>query len=160
MRLLPSYLSDEWALGSGKPAELVNPATEEVLAGASSAGADLEKALAHARDVGGPALRALSFRERGELLEKMSKAIFAERDALIDLAIANGGNTRSDAKFDIDGATATLMAYAELGKKLGDRQLLVDGEPTDISGSRLQGYHVLSPRHGVAVHIGAFNFPT
>ncbi|MCL4754213.1 MAG: 3,4-dehydroadipyl-CoA semialdehyde dehydrogenase [Myxococcales bacterium] len=159
MRLLPSYLSDEWALGSGKPAELVNPATEEVLAGASSAGADLEKALAHARDVGGPALRALSFRERGELLEKMSKAIFAERDALIDLAIANGGNTRSDAKFDIDGATATLMAYAELGKKLGDRQLLVDGEPTDISGSRLQGYHVLSPRHGVAVHIGAFNFP-
>lgn len=159
MKKLGSYLGDAWVDGSGKAAELVNPATEEVLASTSSAGLDLAKALAHARDVGGPALRALTFRERGELLEKMSKAIYAERDALIELAIANGGNTRSDAKFDVDGATGTLMAYAELGKKLGDKQLLVDGEPADIAGSRLQGYHLLSPRHGVAVHIGAFNFP-
>ena len=159
MKILASYLGDAWVSGNGKPALLVNPATEEVLAETTSAGLDLGRALTHARDVGGPALRALTFRERSELLEKMSRAIHAERDLLIDIAIANGGNTRSDAKFDLDGATATLMSYAALGKKLGDRQLLVDGEPADLAGSRLQGYHLLSPRHGVAVHIGAFNFP-
>lgn len=159
MRVLPSYLGDAWVSGDGKLAELVNPATEEVLAGASSAGLDLGRALTHARDAGGPALRALSFRERGELLEKLSRALHAERDALIEIGIANGGNTRSDAKFDIDGATATLMSYAALGKQLGDRHLLTDGDPVDLAGSRLQGYHLISPRHGVAVHIGAFNFP-
>lgn len=159
MKELTSFLGGNWVAGNGKAAELVNPATEEPLARASSGGLDLGAALSYAREVGGPALRALSFAERGALLEKMSKAIFAERDRLIDLAIANGGNTRSDAKFDIDGATATLMAYAELGKQLGDKKLLVDGAPVDLAGPRLQGYHVLSPRHGVAVHIGAFNFP-
>ncbi len=50
----------------------------------------------------------------------MSRAIHAHRDALIELAIKNGGNTRSDAKFDIDGASGTLAAYADLGKELGD----------------------------------------
>jgi len=156
---LASHLAGKWVEGSGPSVELLNPATEEPVASVASGGLDLRGALVHARNVGGPALRALSFAERGLLLEKMSKAIHAERDALIDLAIANGGNTRSDAKFDLDGATQTLMAYAELGKKLGDRRVLGDGEPVDISGSRLQGQHVLSARHGVAVHIGAFNFP-
>jgi oxepin-CoA hydrolase/3-oxo-5,6-dehydrosuberyl-CoA semialdehyde dehydrogenase len=159
MKALPSYVEGSWKEGGGNPSELVNPATEEVLATASSAGIDMQKALAFARERGGPALRELTFAQRGALLETVSKTIHAEREALIDLAIANGGNTRSDAKFDIDGATATLMAYAELGKSLGEKKLLVDGEPVDIAGSRIQGWHVLSPRHGVAVHIGAFNFP-
>jgi len=159
MKELASFVGGKWVPGSGSPAELVNPATEEVLATASTTGVDMAATLDFARDTGGPKLRALSFAQRGELLERMSKTIHAARDELIGLAIANGGNTRSDAKFDIDGATATLMAYAELGKKLGDRHILTDGEPTDLAGSRLQGHHVLSPRHGVAVHIGAFNFP-
>ena len=145
--------------GSGPGAKLENPATEEVLAETSTTGIDMHQALAFARDTGGPALRELGFAQRGELLEGMTRAIHGAREELIELAIQNGGNTRSDAKFDIDGATATLQAYAELGKSLGDAKLLVDGEPTDIAGSRLQGWHVLSPRHGVAVHINAFNFP-
>jgi oxepin-CoA hydrolase/3-oxo-5,6-dehydrosuberyl-CoA semialdehyde dehydrogenase len=159
VKTLPSFLSSEWKAGSGKPSELVNPATEEVLATATSGGLDLKAALAFARDTGGPALRELTFAARGALLESMSKTIHAAREELIDVGIANGGNTRSDAKFDIDGATGTLMAYAELGKSLGEKTLLVDGDATDIAGSRIQGWHVLSPRHGVAVHIGAFNFP-
>ncbi len=159
MQTLSSYVEGKWVEGADAGAELVNPATEEVLARASSNGVDIERALGFARDAGGPALRALTFAERGALLEQMSKTIFAERERLIDVAIANGGNTRGDAKFDIDGATGTLMAYAELGKQLGERRVLVDGDPFDIAGSRLQGWHVRSPRHGVAVHIGAFNFP-
>jgi oxepin-CoA hydrolase/3-oxo-5,6-dehydrosuberyl-CoA semialdehyde dehydrogenase len=62
------------------------------------------------------------------MLMGASKAIFAQRDALIEIALRNGGNTRKDAKFDIDGATATLAAYAEWGKRLGDTHVLLDGE--------------------------------
>ena len=58
----------------------------------------------------------------------MSRAIHAHRDELIELAIANGGNTRGDAKFDIDGASGTLAAYAELGKSSATRTFLVDGD--------------------------------
>jgi 3,4-dehydroadipyl-CoA semialdehyde dehydrogenase len=159
MKQLASFVGNEWVAGGDAGSELVNPATEQVLARASSAGIDMQRALAFARQVGGPALRKQSFAERGAALESMSRVIHAAREELIEIAIANGGNTRSDAKFDIDGATGTLMAYAALGKQLGERRALVDGEPFDVAGSRLQGWHVRLPRHGVAVHIGAFNFP-
>src|SRR5205085_6793620 len=118
------------------------------------------EALAYARDRGGPALRAMSFARRGELLRALGKAIHAARDPLIELAIANGGNTRSDAKFDIDGASGTLAAYADLGKELGDQRFLLDGEGIQLGRApRFFGQHVIVPRHGVAVHVNAFNFP-
>jgi oxepin-CoA hydrolase/3-oxo-5,6-dehydrosuberyl-CoA semialdehyde dehydrogenase len=160
MKTLRSYLSGRWSEGSGTPQSLVNPATEEPLAQVSSDGLDLAAALDHARRQGGPALRALSFAERGTLLKNMAKAIQAHRDELLDLAVANGGNTRSDAKFDVDGAVFTLQTYAELGEKLGPAKLLVDGEGVQLGRSpRFHGQHVCVPRHGVAVHINAFNFP-
>jgi oxepin-CoA hydrolase/3-oxo-5,6-dehydrosuberyl-CoA semialdehyde dehydrogenase len=160
MKILRSYLGGRWVEGSGALQTLVNPATEEPLAQAGSDGLDLSAALEHARRRGGPALRGLSFAERGALLRDMSKAIQAHRDELLDLAVANGGNTRSDAKFDVDGAIFTLQTYAELGEKLGAAKLLVDGEGVQLGRSpRFHGQHVCVPRHGVAVHINAFNFP-
>src|SRR5258705_4672560 len=160
MKTLRSYLSDRWVEGSGAPQTLVNPATEEPLAQVSSDGLDLAAALEHARGKGGPALRALSFAERGNLLKEMAKAIQAHRDELLDLAVANGGNTRSDAKFDVDGAIFTLQAYAELGATLGAAKFLIDGEGVQLGRSpRFHGQHVSVPGHGVAVHINAFNFP-
>src|SRR5215813_7987677 len=160
MKTLRSYLSGRWIEGSGTPQTLVNPATEDPFAGVTSDGLDLAAALTYARGRGGPALRALSFAERGALLKEMAKAIQAHRDELLDVAVANGGNTRSDAKFDVDGAIFTLQTYAELGEKLGAAKLLIDGEGLQLGRSpRFHGQHVCVPRHGVAVHINAFNFP-
>ena len=160
MKDLASHVGGRFVSGKGKAATLVNPATEEALATASSEGVDFGEALAFARDRGGRALRAMTFRERGELLRAMSKSIHARRDELLGLAIANGGNTRSDAKFDVDGAIGTLAAYADLAPELGDAQVLVDGDGVQLGRSaRLSGQHVQVPRHGVAVHVNAFNFP-
>ncbi len=160
MKTLHSYLGGRWIEGSGTRQTLVNPATEEALAQVSSEGLDLAAALAHARRKGGPALRALSFAERGMLLKEMAKAIQAHRDELLDLAVANGGNTRSDAKFDVDGAIFTLQTYAELGASLGTAKFLIEGEGVQLGRSpRFHGQHVSVPRHGAAVHINAFNFP-
>src|SRR5262249_45487950 len=126
----------------------------------STEGIDFGAALRFARETGGPVLRAMTFAERGALLRAMSRAIHAERDALIEIPIANGGNTRSDAKFDIDGASGTLAFYAALGDKLGSARFLVDGELEQLARSpRFVGGHVQVPRRGAAVHINAFNFP-
>ena len=157
---LESFLGGKWVHGAGKSATLVNPATEEALATTSTEGLDFKASLDYARTTGGPALRRMSFAARGEMLRAMSRAIHAHRDELIAVAIANGGNTRSDAKFDIDGASGTLAAYADVAAGLGDTHVLLDGEGTQLGRSpRLFGQHVRVSREGVAVHINAFNFP-
>src|SRR6185503_278614 len=115
---LRSHLGGRWVEG-GSPQTLVNPATEEPLAQAGSAGLDLAAALEFARGTGGPALRALTFAQRARLLQAMAGALQSHRNELLDLAVRNGGNTRGDAKFDVDGAILTLTAYAELGQGLG-----------------------------------------
>jgi 3,4-dehydroadipyl-CoA semialdehyde dehydrogenase len=157
---LRSYVGGRWVAGSGAGQVLLNPTTEEPLARAASEGVDLAGALHYARSVGGPALRAMSFAERGAALKAVADAIQGEREALLGLAIANGGNTRSDAKFDVDGAIATLLAYSETGSSLGAAKFLVDGESIQLGRSaRFHGQHIWVTRHGVAVHINAFNFP-
>src|SRR5438128_398944 len=160
MLKLRSYVEDRWAEGQGALATLVNPATEEPLAQAGTGGIDFAAALRHAREVGGPNLRALTYAQRGELLRAWSRAIHAHRDELIELAMKNGGNTRSDAKFDIDGASGTLAHYADLAAQLGAARAIRDGEAVQLGRTaRYAGIHVLVPREGVAVHINAFNFP-
>lgn len=160
MQTLGNFVLGNWHSGSGKKALLVNPATEETIAEAYTEGVDFSAALEFSRTKGGPALRTMTFQERGEMLLAMSKAIHAKRDELFQLAIANGGNTRSDAKFDIDGAWGTLAAYGEIGKALGAKRVLADGDMLQLGRSaRLFGAHVYVPRRGVALHINAFNFP-
>jgi 3,4-dehydroadipyl-CoA semialdehyde dehydrogenase len=160
MKRLESYVCGAWVAGQGPATSLINPATDEVLGECASGGIDLAAALDYARARGGPALRELTFAQRGQILRAMSRVLHGGREELISLAVQNGGNTRSDAKFDIDGAIATLTAYADLGQTLGERTLLVDGEGVQLGRTaRLYGQHILSPRRGVAVHVNAFNFP-
>jgi 3,4-dehydroadipyl-CoA semialdehyde dehydrogenase len=160
MITLRSYVGGRWVAGQGTLQPLLNPATEEPLAQAGSGGIDLSAALDFARQRGGPALRELTFAQRGALLKAACDLLTAHREELLDLAVANGGNTRSDAKFDVDGATFTLAAYADIGKGLGETRLVVDGEGVTLGRSpRFHGQHLLVPRRGVAVHINAFNFP-
>ena len=114
----------------------------------------------HGREVGGAALRGMTFGERGKMLKALSGALHEHREELIDIAVANGGNTRGDAKFDIDGATGTLAAYAHFAKSLPDTPFLLDGDGMQLGRTkRFWGQHVRVPRRGVAVHINAFNFP-
>lgn len=160
MRTLASHVAGRWVEAEGRLETLVNPATEEPLAQAGADAVDRAEALRYARETGGPALRGMTFAERGALVRAMCDAIQAHRDELIGLAIANGGNTRGDAKFDIDGAAFTLSSYADLGRGLGDARLLVDGDGVQLGRTpRFHGQHVSVPRHGVAIHVNAFNFP-
>ncbi|MBK9367816.1 MAG: 3,4-dehydroadipyl-CoA semialdehyde dehydrogenase [Deltaproteobacteria bacterium] len=158
---LKSYVNGAWFEGQAPFATLIDPATEAPVAEASTRGLDFAAAVKHAREVGGPALRALTFAQRAALIKEASRAIYAERERLLDIAQVNGGNTRGDAKFDVDGATATLSYYASVGKGLGDVHHLIDGDTEVLSrtNARFVGLHVRAPKRGVAVHVNAFNFP-
>ena len=160
MPTLTSYVAGRWQEGTGEPRALLDPTSGETVAQLPSGGIDFAEMTRYAREVGGPALRAMNFAERGQLLKDLSTAIHAEREELIELGRLCGGNTRGDAKFDIDGATGTLAAYAHYARSLGERKILPDGEGVQLGRTaRFWGQHILSPRVGVAVHINAFNFP-
>ncbi|MEO6710781.1 MAG: aldehyde dehydrogenase family protein, partial [Planctomycetota bacterium] len=157
MQTLESLVLGRAVRGSDAPVQLHNPSTEEALAEVRSGGIDFRAVVEYARATGGPALRAMSFAQRGALLKALSSAIHAEREALIELSIQNAGTPRGDAKFDIDGATGTLAYYAALGESLGERRVLFDGEGVQLGRTaRFWGQHVLVPRLGAAVHINAF----
>src|SRR5258708_23668326 len=111
MKTLSSYALGRFVDGADA-ITLLNPATEEPIAELRAGGVAWKSALEHARTVGGAALRALTFAERGELLRGLSRRVHQSRDELIALAVANGGNTRSAAQFDIDGASGPPAAYA------------------------------------------------
>ncbi|MFT7619494.1 MAG: 3,4-dehydroadipyl-CoA semialdehyde dehydrogenase [Planctomycetota bacterium] len=160
MQKLKNYVCGSWTEGEGIQSTLVNPSTNEELAHVSTQGIDFGAALNFARDKGGPALRAMTFAARGALLKAMAGAIHEHREELIAIGVKNAGNTRGDAKFDIDGSIGTLARYASIGKHLGDTTHWLDGDAQDMGqSSRMQGRHVFVPRKGVAVLINAYNFP-
>ena len=101
---LQSYLAGRWQSGEGAGSTLIDPSLETPLAVASARGLSRGAALAHARDVGGPALRRLTLRQRGAALKALSAAILALRVELIDLSVATAGNT-------LGGALTWWMGY-------------------------------------------------
>ena len=158
---LESYLGGSWSRGRSAEIELVDPTNGSVLATASARGFDLNAALVFAREHGGPALRALSYAERANLLGKIADVLAANRGRYEQIAIANSGNTKIDAAIDIDGGIGTLKYYARLGAPLGDAKALLDDGPVRLAKAEaFQAIHLLVPRRGVAIHINAFNFPS
>jgi oxepin-CoA hydrolase/3-oxo-5,6-dehydrosuberyl-CoA semialdehyde dehydrogenase len=160
MKTLRSYIAGNWHEATDGFATLVDPSTEQPVARASSEGVDFGAALAWAREQGGPALRAMTFAQRGELLKAMSGALREGRHELLELSRINNGTTTRDGNFDIGGGSGTLGYYAGVARGLGDRSVLVDGDGVQLTRDEsFWGQHVLVPRHGVAVLINAFNFP-
>ncbi len=160
MKTLRSYVVGDWYEAADGFVTLANPSNGDEIARASSQGVDFAKVMAHALEVGGPALRDLTFAERGEILIGMSGALRAGRDELLELSCRNNGTTAGDGSFDIDGGSGTLYYYGKLGQSFGERRSLVDGDGAQLA--KTEGFwaqHMLVPRRGVAVHINAFNFP-
>jgi oxepin-CoA hydrolase/3-oxo-5,6-dehydrosuberyl-CoA semialdehyde dehydrogenase len=114
--------------------------------------------LRHARSVGGPALRRLTFADRGKLLRGLAEAIVARKEELYELSYATGA-TRSDGWLDIEGGAGVLFVYASKARSLPSAHVLADGEREAITKGNFLGQHVLTPIRGAAVHINAYNFP-
>src|SRR5688572_8419977 len=158
---LDSYVSGQWVRGDGVETSLVDPVSGEMIATASARGVDVRRGLAFARKQGQGALRGMSYAERAKLLGALADVLTANRARYEEVAIANSGNTKADAAMDIDGGVGTLKYFARLGAGLGDARMLLDEKPVRLSkAENFQAIHLLAPRHGVGVHINAFNFPS
>jgi 3,4-dehydroadipyl-CoA semialdehyde dehydrogenase len=159
--LLPNFLAGRWQEGAGPGSTLQDPVLGTPLVRVSSAGHDLAEGFTFAREQGGAALRALSYRQRAALLAEVVKVLQANRDAYYEIATANCGTVKNDSAVDIDGGIFTLGYYAKQGEALGDATCLLDGERIRMGKDPLfQTQHVLNPTRGVALFINAFNFPS
>ena len=156
---LKSFAAGRWTRGDGEARPIVSAVTDEPVATVRP-GIDAEAVLGHARGVGGPALRRLSFHDRARLLKALALHLDARKDELHRLSHTTGATT-ADARVDVDGGIATLFVYASKGRReLPDGHVWPDGPPEMLSrGGTFVGRHVRVPRPGVAVQINAFNFP-
>ncbi|MFI5230919.1 MAG: phenylacetic acid degradation bifunctional protein PaaZ [Gemmatimonadales bacterium] len=157
---LESYAMGEWVAGSGKPAELFNAVTGEVIGEASSGGLDFEAMAAYARAVGGPVLRKMTFHERALMLKALAKYLMDRKEEFYALSAATGA-TRTDSWIDIEGGIGTLFSFSSRGRRdLPNETFFVDGATEALSKhGTFVGRHICVPLEGVAVHINAFNFP-
>ena len=158
--VLESFAEGKWASPAGGLTEIPSAIDGRVVATSSSVGLDFGGMVRYAREVGGPALRGLTFHERADLLKRLAKHLTERKQALYEMAFDTGA-TRKDNWIDIDGGIGVLFAYASRGKKeLPSERFIVDGAPESLSkGGTFVGGHLLTPLHGVAVHINAYNFP-
>ncbi|MEL7123242.1 MAG: phenylacetic acid degradation bifunctional protein PaaZ [Bacteroidota bacterium] len=154
-----NYLLGQWIPPQGDGFAQYDAISGDLIATCSSEDVDFEAAMNYARTVGGPALRKMTFRERGLMLKKLALHLNSIRKKYYPLSFRTGA-TKTDSWVDIDGGIGTLFAYASLRKQLPDDYLYVDGDTAPLSKQgTFIGHHVMIPKHGVAVHINAFNFP-
>lgn len=156
---LGNYVYGNWIEGDGDGHPLYNAVNGEQIALATAKGIDIAKALKHGRTVGSPALRKMTFQQRGMLLKKLALYLTKIKDKYYDISYKTGA-TKSDSWVDIEGGFGNLFANASLRKNFPDQTYAIDGDPIDLSkGGKFMGHHILVPKKGVAIHINAFNFP-
>ncbi|HYI27099.1 MAG TPA: aldehyde dehydrogenase family protein, partial [Bradyrhizobium sp.] len=157
---LESFVRGKWASPGAEITEIRSAVSGDVVAQANSGGLDMREVLAYARDVGGKNLRRMTFHQRADLLKKLAGYLTERKDQLYTLSFQTGA-TRADSMIDIDGGIGTLFVYAAKGRReLPNSTFLLDGDVEHLSkGGAFVGRHIVTPLHGAAVHINAFNFP-
>jgi oxepin-CoA hydrolase / 3-oxo-5,6-dehydrosuberyl-CoA semialdehyde dehydrogenase len=157
---LQSYVADRWIAPEGNLASIASAVDGRTVAEIGTTVRDFAGVLDHARKVGGPALRAMTFHQRARMLKALADAVMAKKDALYALSTDTGA-TKSDGWVDIEGGAGTLFAYSSKGRReLPNDTILIDGGVEGLSKrGTFIGEHVMTSLQGAAVHINAFNFP-
>lgn len=159
MNTVKNYILGNWEQGSGVEYTAHHAITGEAYAEVSSQGLDFEAILNYGRTVGGPALRKMTFQERGRMLKALALHLNSIKRQFYDVSWATGA-TKMDSWIDIEGGIGNLFANASLRRQFPDLPYYVDGELARLSKEgTFIGHHIMVPRRGVAVHINAFNFP-
>ena len=159
MKKIENYLSGNWISGDGDGQTLYNAVTGESIGYASTGGIDYAAILEYARKKGNPALRKMTFHERGLMLKAL--ALHLQKHLVKFYAISyQTGATKADSWIDIEGGIGNLFANASLRRKFPDETYCLDGDPVQLGkGGTFMAQHILVPKEGVAIHINAYNFP-
>lgn len=154
-----NYVLGQWLAGEGAETNLYNAITGDKIGETSSAGLDYKSILEYGRTKGGSVLRKMTFQERGRMLKALALHLMEKKESYYAMSALTGA-TRVDSWIDIEGGIGNLFANASLRRQFPDLPYYVDGTAAPLSknGSFI-GHHIMVPKHGVAVHINAFNFP-
>ncbi|MDZ4807318.1 MAG: phenylacetic acid degradation bifunctional protein PaaZ [Bacteroidota bacterium] len=159
MTKLGNYITGNWITGDGDGQLLYNAVSGEEISVATTKGLDFAAIAEYARRVGNPALRTMTFHQRGNMLKALALHLRNHLDLFYKISYQTGA-TKADSWVDIEGGIGNLFANASLRRKFPDEVFCVDGESHNFSkNNTFMGTHILIPKEGVAIHINAFNFP-
>ena len=159
MNKLQNYVTGKWVTGDGDGQPLYNAVTGEHIAAATTKGLDFKAIIEYGRKTGNPALRKMSFHQRGNMLKALALHLREHLDKFYAISYQTGA-TKADSWVDIEGGIGNLFANASLRRKFPDDSFCIDGESHNLSKhNTFMGTHILVPKEGVAIHINAFNFP-
>ncbi len=159
MRTLEHYILGQWEKGAGNTQVLTDASNNEPIFEISTTDVDYAAVFNYARTVGGPALRKMTFHERGNMLKALAFYLMERKNVYYDWSYKTGA-TKVDSWIDIEGGIGNLFAYASLRRQFPNERYYVDGEMAKLSkNGTFGGHHIMVPKEGVAFHINAFNFP-
>lgn len=159
MYKLGNYVLGNWIDGEGDGQLLYDAVNGNPIAAATTKGLDYQQILDYARRVGNPALRKMTFHERGRMLRALALHLREHLDKFYKVSYKTGA-TKADSWIDIEGGIGNLFSYASLRRKFPDQPYALDGDMINSSkGGNFIAQHILVPKEGVAIHINAFNFP-
>ena len=146
-------INNEWRdASSGKTMDVVNPATEEVIATVAAADkSDLDAAVAAARAALNGPWGKMSARDRGKLVSRLADRLFERADEVARLeTLHNGKPIFESRQIEIPAAAECLEYYAGWADK-------VMGETIPVRGNYLT--YTLREPLGVVAAIVPWNFP-
>lgn len=159
MQKLGNYITGKWITGEGDGQVLYNAINNEPVAVATTQGINMADVLNFARHKGNPALRKMTFQERGRMLRALALHLLSKKEEFYSVSALTGA-TRLDSWIDIEGGIGNLFSNASLRRRLPDDPFCLDGDPISLSKQgNFMGHHLLVPKEGVAIHINAYNFP-
>jgi succinate-semialdehyde dehydrogenase/glutarate-semialdehyde dehydrogenase len=146
------YIGGAWRPASdGARLEVIDPATEAVIASVASASVEDAKDAVDAAEASYPGWAGRKPRERGEILRKAYELIVAQSERFARLITVENGKSLADARGEVSYAAEFFRWYAEEAvRNLGD----ISRAPS--SGARIVVQHKPA---GVVVLVTPWNFP-
>jgi acyl-CoA reductase-like NAD-dependent aldehyde dehydrogenase len=113
----------------GRTHDVINPATEEVIASVAAAGEpDVDRAVRSARATfESDKWRKMSARQRGEAVWRLGELILKNKDELARLETLNNGKPVFESMIDVRLAAATYKYYGGWADKIHGETIPVDG---------------------------------
>ena len=90
MNKLQNYITGKWITGDGDGQTLYNAVTGEAIAAATSKGLDFKSILEYGRKVGNPALRKMTFHQRGNMLKALALHLRNHLDKFYQISYQTG----------------------------------------------------------------------
>src|SRR5215472_13938783 len=132
MNKLGNYVTGKWIQGEDEGQALYNAVTGNEIFRASSKGLDFAAMLEYGRKKGNPALRKMTFHDRGKMLRALALHLRNHLEKFYSISYQTGA-TKADSWIDIEGGIGNLFSYASLRRKFPNEIFCTDGEGMNLS---------------------------